>query len=325
MAFEGITYHNLKNININLPIGRVICITGVSGSGKSSLSEVIEECCSKGYSCYCQQFSKPGIIKRVQRMNQKPIGKTPRSTVVSYLGIYDSIRELFASTPQAQRRGLGASDFSMNVSGGRCECCQGTGKKKIELSYLPESYIVCPECKGNRFNEKVLSIKYKGKSINEVLNTAISDLLPFFLEHQSICNVLHCLQDIGLGYLSLGQMSMNLSGGEAQRIKLAKCLSMDAKGKGLYILDEPTAGLNNDDTTRIENVVLKLTQNGETVVIIEHNIEFIARIADYLIDLGAIAGDEGGTHIIEGITEDVIRNPQSSWFSFFKRINTILT
>lgn len=318
LAFEGVSYHNLKNINFNLPIGKIICITGVSGSGKSSISEVIEECCSKGDSAYCQKFSKPGIIRRVQRMNQKPIGKTPRSTVVSYLGIYDAIRDLFASIPQAQRRGLGASDFSMNVSGGRCECCQGTGKKKIEFSYLPESYIICPECKGNRFNEKVLSVKYKGKSINEILNMAISDLLPFFLEHQSIHNVLKCLEDIGLGYLSLGQMSMNLSGGEAQRIKLAKCLSMDAKGKGLYILDEPTSGLNKDDISRIENVVLKLAQNGETIVIIEHNIEFIARIADYLIDLGGIAGDEGGTHVVEGVTEDVIRDPKSSWFSFFK-------
>lgn len=324
MTMEGITYHNLKNISIHLPIGMVICITGVSGSGKSSLSEVIEECCSKGESSHCRRFSKSGVIKRVQRMNQKPIGKTPRSTVVSYLGIYDAVRDLFASIPQAQRRGLGASDFSMNVSGGRCECCQGTGKKKIELTYLPESYIVCPECKGSRFNEKVLSVKYKGKSINEILNMAISDLLPIFREHQSIYNVLRCLEDIGLGYLSLGQMSMNLSGGEAQRIKLAKCLNMDAKGRGLYILDEPTAGLNKDDITKIENVILKLTQNGETIVIIEHNIEFIARIADYLIDLGVVAGVEGGTHIVEGATEDVIKNSQSSWFSFFNNYKILI-
>lgn len=310
--FKGITYHNLKNIDVRIPIGNVTCLSGVSGSGKSSLTDVIEQCCQKGESEYCMSVSGISTIKRIMRVNQQPIGKTARSTVVSYLGIYDTIRELFVKTDYAKNIGLCISDFSMNVSGGRCECCQGTGKKKIELSYLPETYVICPECKGKRFHEDVLSVKYKGYSIDDILRMSISDAMPIFSEN-SIYGILKCVEEIGLGYLSLGQMSMNLSGGEAQRIKLAKYLGLNVKGKGLYILDEPTSGLSEKDIELIINVINKLKESGETIVVIEHNLDFISRIADYLIDLGDKAGNAGGTNLFEGGVQEVINTKGSSW------------
>lgn len=320
LNFKGITYHNLKNVNVTLPIGGVTCLTGVSGSGKTSISEVIEEVCLKGSSDYCRDSSEISKIKKVLRINQQPIGKTPRSTVVSYIGIYDSIREIFAQTLEAQRLHLKSSDFSMNVSGGRCECCAGTGKKKIELSYLPETFILCPECKGKRFKENVLSVQYNGLNINDILITTVDNLLSIFTENRNILVVLECLKEIGLGYLSLGQMSMNLSGGEAQRIKLAKQLSSDTHGTGLYILDEPTAGLNNLDIQKIEHIVNKLSKQGETVLIIDHNLEFIARIADYMIDLGCFAGEIGGRKLISGYPQNIVMNPESSWHSLLKEM-----
>ena len=316
MEFRGITYHNLCNIDISLPIGKITCITGVSGSGKSSLAEVIEETCLNRPSAHCISSINISKIKRVMRVNQQPIGKTPRSTIVSYLGIYDVIRELFAKTDTAKALNLTASDFSMNTAGGRCEYCQGTGKQKIELSYLPETYITCPECMGQRFNKSVLSVKYRGYNINDVLTTPIFELISIFSDNELISNSLQCVIDIGLGYLSLGQMSMNLSGGEAQRIKLAKYLSVKAKGHGLYILDEPTSGLNDVDIQKIENILCELSQHGESILIIEHNLEFIAKVADYMIDLGCAAGDNGGKIVIEGMPTTVIKNKKSSWFSF---------
>lgn len=315
MAFRGITYHNLKNIDVSFPLGKVTCITGVSGSGKSSLAQVVEEFCAQGKSRHCRTAFNHSKIKRVLRVNQQPIGKTPRSTVVSYLGIYDAIRELFSKTQAAKALGLTASDFSMNIPGGRCECCQGTGKKKIELSYLPENYILCPECGGSRFRHDILSVSYRSRSINDILDTPLSGLLPIFEDTEGISSVLRCMEELGLGYLPLGQMSMSLSGGEAQRVKLAKCLSTKAKGHGLYILDEPTAGLHDEDIQKIEKVINKLAQNGETVLIIEHNLSFIARIADYLVDMGCLAGENGGETVISGLPRKVISEEGSSWYS----------
>lgn len=313
--FRSIYYRNLKGIEIKIPIGNVTCISGVSGSGKTSLSDIIEQCSYKGESEFCKSVSGIDSFKKVMRVNQQPIGKTARSTVVSYLGIYDAIRDIFAQTEEASKRGLSASDFSMNVVGGRCEHCQGTGRKKIELSYLPETYVICPKCKGRRFREDVLAVKYKENSIEDVLNKNIYSILPVF-EGNSIFSILKCMEEIGMGYVSLGQMSMNLSGGESQRIKLAKYLGLSSKGTSLYILDEPTSGLSENDIKLLINLINRLAENGETIVIIEHNIEFIAQIADNLIDLGSISGDSGGTTAIEGDVQTVINTEGSSWNKF---------
>ena len=321
---KDITYRNLKGIDVHIPVGAVVCISGVSGSGKSSLTEILEEVCEKGESTYCAEVRGNTIPKKVMRVNQQPIGKTARSTIVSYLGIYDAIRNKFAETEGAVKKGFVASDFSMNVTGGRCECCQGTGKKAIELSYLPESYIICPECQGKRFHDDILAVTYKGYSINDILNENVHALLSVFENDKAIYDMLKCIDDIGMGYVSLGQMSMNLSGGEAQRIKLAKYLGLSSKGKSLYILDEPTSGLNEQDINRLIEVINRLADHGETIVIIEHNIEFIARIADYLIDLGDKAGNAGGETIIEGSPKAVMTADGSSWQELMQNIYNLI-
>ena len=313
ITIKNINYRNLKGLDIRLPIGCVTCISGVSGSGKSSLADIIENCFTKNNQDNYQSVLESNFIQNVFRVNQQPIGKTARSTVVSYLGIYETIREIFAKTPEAQQHKFTASDFSINIPGGRCECCQGTGKQKITLSYLADTYIICPECKGARFHQEILSIKYKGFSITDILNQNIYSLISIFKDQKNIIDVLHCLVEIGLGYISLGQMSMNLSGGEAQRIKLTKYLAAKSKKPCLYILDEPTSGLSTDDIAHLIPIINKLANDGHTIVIIEHNIEFITQIADYLIDLGNIAGNAGGTTIIEGNVQQVMENPNSSW------------
>lgn len=323
ISIRGITYRNLKHLDVQIPIGCITCISGVSGSGKSSLADVIEQCCIRGENEFCSSTSGITPIKRVLRIDQRPIGKTARSTVASYLGIYDIIRDAFAQTPDALQQGLNASAFSMNVPGGRCECCQGTGKQKIELSYLPSAYVICPECKGKRFHQEVLSIKYNGYSIDDILNLNIHSLIPIFKDLKQVYKMLQCLDEIGLGYISLGQMSMNLSGGEAQRIKLAKYLGASFKGTNMYILDEPTSGLSSNDIERLSKIIDKLANCGETIIIIEHNIEFISQMADFLIDLGNIAGNAGGNTIIEGNVQQVMQTINSSWFSFLKSKITI--
>lgn len=315
------TYHNLKDVSVNIPYGAITCVTGVSGSGKSSLTSVVAECCEKQKAVRCKNVTNISKWKKVLHVNQQPIGKTPRSTVVSYLGIYDNIRDLFASTKEAKKQGLVASNFSMNVEGGRCECCQGTGKKKIELSYMPDSYIECPECHGKRFQENVLSVTYNGLNITQILDASIENIIGLFEDNQSISNILQCMIDIGMGYISLGQMSMNLSGGEAQRIKLAKCLGAKSTGKNLYILDEPTSGLNAKDIGLLENILYRLSNENETILIIEHNVEFIANVADYLVDLGTVAGDKGGTTVLEGKPKEVMMNKNSSWYGFDNKLN----
>lgn len=209
----------------------------------------------------------------------------------------------------------------MNVSGGRCECCQGTGKQKIELSYLPESYIICPECNGKRFHDDILRVKYKGYNIDEILNINIHSLLNVFEDMKSVHSVLKCMDEIGMGYVSLGQMSMTLSGGEAQRIKLAKYLGVKSNGSSLYILDEPTSGLNTEDIEKLMDVIKQLSDNGETIIIIEHNIEFISRIADHLIDLGTIAGNTGGETVIEGNPQMVMNTEGSSWKELISKMS----
>lgn len=315
IQFHGINYHNIKGLDVNLPLGVISCISGVSGSGKSSLGKVIELCCSRSAARFCKSVTGFSFIKHVEYVSQKPIGKTARSTIISYLGIADIIRDCFASTESAKILGFSQKDFSLNTVGGRCERCQGTGRQKIELAYLPESSVLCPDCKGRRFHDNILTIRYKGFSIGEILDANISDLLPIFQDVPAISATLACLEEIGLGYLSLGRMSMTLSGGEAQRIKLVKCLSKKVRSDSLYILDEPTLGLSEADISRIQIIIERLAEQGATVVVIEHNRDFIKRSADYLIDLGQIPGEAGGTTLIQGNPIHVMNDIRSSWSS----------
>ena len=315
---KGIHFRNIEKEDVYFPEGGITCITGVSGSGKSSVSSVIQECFEKKTNIYCDYFNGTGGVKRVAKVNQSPIGKTPRSTIVSYLEIYDDIRTLYSKTEVAKKLKLSPSYFSMNVKGGRCECCQGTGLQKIELHYLPSSYITCPECEGKRFEDKILSCEYNGKNILEVLETPIIDIIDIFKDSKKIFTTLTCMIDLGLGYLSLGQMSMNLSGGEAQRIKLARALSSTSGGKTLYILDEPTSGLNDIDIKRLEKILCSLQELGDSILIIEHNIEFVARIADYVIDFGTHGGNKGGKVVAQGLPKQVFQNPDSSLNVFVK-------
>lgn len=313
IKLKNIFFRNISNQHVQFPVGAITCITGVSGSGKSTLISVIEKCFTQRKNVYCEEVEGLTYITKINNVNQKPIGKTPRSTVISYLEIYDKIRALFSGTPEAINSGLCASDFSMNISGGRCECCQGTGLKKIELNYLPDTFITCPECNGKRFKSEVLNIKYKNMNINDVLDTPISLLMNTFSEEICIYEKLKCMVDIGLGYIKLGQMSMNLSGGEAQRIKLAKALGVKSTGKNMYILDEPTSGLNSTDIDKFCNILFELQSHGETILVVDHNIEFISKIADYMIDFGITAGHFGGKIVAQGNPQEVYYNSNSSW------------
>lgn len=314
ITINDINYRNIKNQSICIPIGGITCITGVSGSGKTTLTCVISKCVERKSNVYCKSFKTDGLIKRVIRVNQSPIGKNPRSTIVSYLEIYDEIRTLFAKTDTAKKLKLSASHFSMNVKGGRCECCQGTGLQKIELNYLPSSYITCQECNGKRFNDKILSVTYNGRNIQNVLETPICDILDLFKTSKKVYSVLTAMIDLGLGYLKLGQMSMNLSGGEAQRIKLAKALGVSSQGYNLYILDEPTSGLNELDILKFSNILSTLQKHNETIIIVEHNIEFVSEISDYIIDFGTVGGSAGGRIVAQGTPKDVFNCPQSSLY-----------
>lgn len=312
ITIRDINFRNIKHQDVRIPIGAITCITGVSGSGKTTLTSVVSSCFERKNCAYCKSFKTDNSIKRVLKANQAPIGKTPRSTIVSYLEIYDEIRTLFSQTELAKKLKISASSFSMNVKGGRCECCQGTGLQKIELNYLPSSYITCPECNGKRFIDKILAVTYNGKNIQEVLETPISDIIEIFKDTSKIYSVLTSMIELGLGYLKLGQMSMNLSGGEAQRIKLAKALGVPSKGHNLFILDEPTSGLNELDIERFENVLLSLQKNKDTIMIVEHNIEFIAKMADYIIDFGTVGGNAGGRIVAQGQPQYVFGCNESS-------------
>lgn len=317
-VLKNINFRNIKKQNVCFPLSGITCITGVSGSGKSTLSSVIAKCIDKKTNFHCEFVDGFKEIKRVIEVNQSPIGKTPRSTIVSYLEIFDEIRTLFAQTPIAKKLRINASLFSMNVKGGRCECCQGTGLQKIELNYLPSSYITCPECGGKRYNEKILSVVYNGKTINEILETPIFDLIDIFKDSKKVFSMLNSMIKLGLGYLKLGQMSMNLSGGEAQRVKLAKALGLPSGGHNLYILDEPTSGLNDTDIRKFENILLELQQNNETIIIIEHNLEFVAEMSDYIVDFGLVGGNNGGIIVAQGSPQDVFDNKISSLYGLDK-------
>ncbi|MBM6988292.1 MAG: ATP-binding cassette domain-containing protein [Olsenella umbonata] len=314
IRIDDINFRNICDQSVKIPIGGITCITGVSGSGKSTLATVVANCLEGRSAGYCKTFSGGEFIGRCIRVNQAPIGKTSRSTVVSYLGIFDEVRTLFAKTDAARALKLGASQFSMNTKGGRCECCRGTGVQEIELNYLPSTYIPCPACGGKRFSDRVLAVEYKGMTILDVLERPVSDIVEVFEGNRKIHAVLSSMMDLGLGYLRLGQMSMNLSGGEAQRIKLAKALGTPSHGGNMYILDEPTSGLNGADIQRFVAILLSLQAKGDTVLAIEHNIEFVAAVADYVIDFGTSCGKAGGRVAAQGDPATVFSDESSSLF-----------
>jgi excinuclease ABC subunit A len=326
LRVKGARANNLKAIDVAFPLGVFTCITGVSGSGKSTLvNEIL-------YKRSAQEFyrsrEKPGphdgiegldMLDKVIKISQDPIGRTPRSNPATYTGVFDPIRDLFAQTPTARMRGYKKGRFSFNVKGGRCEACHGDGIIKIEMHFLPDVYIPCEVCKGKRYNRETLEVKYKGKTISDVLEMNVEEALTFFEHLPTIRRKLQTMMDVGLGYISLGQPSTQLSGGEAQRIKLATELSKKSTGRTLYILDEPTTGLHIADIEKLIEVLQRLVETGNTVIVIEHNLEVI-KTADYLIDLGPEGGQEGGMVIASGTPEAVVQVPGSYTGQFLKRM-----
>ncbi len=321
----GATTNNLKNITVDFPLGTLTCVTGVSGGGKSSLViETLYKNLAKRlngtrlYAGHCKDIAGLENIDKVIDIDQSPIGRTPRSNPATYTGVFSFIRELFAQTPEAKLRGYKAGRFSFNVKNGRCEACQGDGVMKIEMHFLPDVYVTCDECKGKRYNRETLEVKYRGKSIADVLEMTVDDAVKFFDAVPSVRDKLKLLQAVGLGYVRLGQSATTLSGGEAQRVKLSKELSKRATGKTLYILDEPTTGLHFEDVAKLLEVLHKLVDQGNTVVVIEHNLEVI-KTADYIIDLGREGGDGGGEIVVAGTPERVAECRQSYTGQYLKK------
>ena len=313
----GAKEHNLKNINVAFPLGVMTCVTGVSGSGKSSLvNEILYKRLARDLN---HARLIPGehrgiegeeLLDKVIDIDQSPIGRTPRSNPATYTGVFDQIRDLFAATQDAKAKGYKKGRFSFNVKGGRCEACSGDGIIKIEMHFLPDVYVPCEVCRGKRYNRETLEVKYKGKSIYDVLNMTVEEAVEFFRPVPSICRKLEALNDVGLSYIRLGQPSTTLSGGEAQRIKLASELGKRSTGKTIYILDEPTTGLHFADVHKLVEILQRLSEGGNTVVVIEHNLDVI-KTADYIIDIGPEGGDRGGTVIAKGTPEEVAKNPAS--------------
>ncbi|MCQ2567506.1 MAG: excinuclease ABC subunit UvrA [Mogibacterium sp.] len=322
----GAAEHNLRNIDVKIPAGKLVCVTGVSGSGKSSLvNEILYKGVARETNRLQERPGKHRKIKGVENfdkvidIDQSPIGKTPRSNPATYTGMFTPIRALFAEMPEAKIRGYNQGRFSFNVKGGRCEHCSGDGIIKVEMNFLPDVFVPCEVCGGTRFNHETLEVKYKGKNISEVLNMTVAEALPFFENHPQIYRYLKTLDDVGLSYISLGQPSTQLSGGEAQRIKLATELSKRSTGKTLYILDEPTTGLHFADVEKLLYVLNRLVDEGNTVVVIEHNLDVIKQ-ADWIIDLGPEGGDDGGTIVATGTPEEVAEVETSYTGQYLKRM-----
>ena len=325
LTVRGARANNLKNITVDFPLGRFICVTGVSGSGKSSLvNEILKKRLLHDLNrAKVRAKDHDGIdgieyLNKIIDIDQSPIGRTPRSNPATYTGLFDLIRALYATTPDAKLRGYTSGRFSFNVKGGRCEACKGDGIVKIEMHFLPDVYVPCEVCHGRRYNRETLEVRYKGKNIYDVLEMTVEEALPFFAQHSKIKNILQTLDDVGLGYIKLGQPSTTLSGGEAQRIKLATELSRRDTGRTLYVLDEPTTGLHTHDVKRLLEILNRLADSGSTVIVIEHNLDVI-KTADYIIDLGPEGGDEGGTVIATGTPEEVAACEQSYTGQFLKR------
>ncbi len=324
----GAQENNLKNIDVEFPLGVFTCVTGVSGSGKSSLvNEILYKHLARELNrARCIPGKHKGIegveqLDKVIDIDQSPIGRTPRSNPATYTGVFDQIRDLFASTPDAKAKGYNKGRFSFNVKGGRCEACGGDGIIKIEMHFLPDVYVPCEVCGGKRYNRETLDVKYKGKSIFDVLDMTVEEALPFFENLPSIRRKIETLNDVGLSYVKLGQPSTTLSGGEAQRIKLATELSRRSTGKTIYILDEPTTGLHFADVHKLVEIIHRLADGGNTVVVIEHNLDVI-KTADYIIDIGPEGGDKGGTVIAQGTPEEVAKNPASYTGIYIKKMLT---
>ena len=326
LLIRGARENNLKNIDVAFPLGELICVTGVSGSGKSSL---VNEILYKTLAAMKNRArTRPGIcdgidgldeIDKVICLDQSPIGRTPRSNPATYTGVFNDIRELFASTQDARLRGYQSGRFSFNVKGGRCETCQGDGLLKIEMHFLPDVYVPCEVCGGKRYNRETLEVKYKGKNISDVLEMTVEEACSFFANQNRILTKIQTLYDVGLGYLKLGQSSTELSGGEAQRVKLATELSKRSTGRTLYVLDEPTTGLHAADVHRLLSILDRLVEGGNTVVVIEHNLD-VVKTADWIIDLGPEGGDGGGQVIFEGTPEDCARCPESYTGQYLKPV-----
>jgi len=326
LTIKGVRHNNLKNVTVKFPLGTFICITGVSGSGKSSL---ITETLYPALRNYFYRSHMPvgeydkieGLenIDKVIAIDQSPIGRTPRSNPATYTKVFDHIRDLFAMTPEAKARGYKKGRFSFNVKGGRCEACQGQGTIKIEMHFLPDVYVECDVCKGKRYNKETLEVKYKGKNIADVLEMTVDEALEFFKNINPIRNILKLLQDVGLGYIKLGQPATTLSGGEAQRIKLTSELRKVATGNTLYILDEPTTGLHFEDVKKLLDVLERLVEKGNTVVVIEHNLDVIKN-ADYIIDLGPEGGEAGGEVVVCGTPEEVANCDRSHTGRYLKEV-----
>ena len=326
LTVKGANQNNLKNVDVSFPVGLFTVVTGVSGSGKSSLvNEILyPHLAVKLNNAKMREGSADAIegvehFDKVIAIDQSPIGKTPRSNPATYTGVFAPIRDIFASTPDAKERGYKAGRFSFNVSGGRCEHCEGDGAIKIEMHFLPDMYVPCEACKGKRYNRETLQVKYKGKNVSEVLEMTVDEACEFFKAVPVVFNKLKTLQDVGLGYIKLGQSSTTLSGGEAQRVKLATELSKRSTGRTLYILDEPTTGLSSYDIEKLCKVLLRLQQAGNTIVVIEHNLDVI-KLADYVIDLGPEGGDGGGRVIATGTPEEVALNENSYTGEFLNKI-----
>ena len=321
----GAKEHNLKDVNVDIPLGCFVCVTGVSGSGKSSLvNGIITPVLERELNGAIRSAGKYGEVKGIENLDkiisidQSPIGRTPRSNAATYTGLFTDIRDLFASTSDAKAKGYKSGRFSFNIKGGRCEACEGDGVKKIEMHFLPDVYVTCDVCRGKRYNYDTLEVKYKGKNINDVLEMSVEEALFFFDGIPKIKSKLQTLYDVGLGYIQLGQSSTTLSGGEAQRVKLATELARRSTGKTLYVLDEPTTGLHSEDISKLIDVLQRLCSAGNTLLVIEHNLDVI-KTADYIIDLGPEGGDRGGTVIAKGTPEEVAKVKSSYTGIYLKK------
>ena len=325
IKLSGASGNNLKNVSVEFPLGKLICVTGVSGSGKSTL---INETLYPILNAHIYNgVKKPQPYKKIEGIehidkvidiDQSPIGRTPRSNPATYTDVFSEVRSLFTMTPEAMIRGYKAGRFSFNVKGGRCETCEGSGVRTIEMSFLPDVYVECETCQGKRFNRETLEIRYKGKSISDVLNMTVDEAVVFFEMIPKIYRKVKTIQDVGLGYITLGQQSTTLSGGEAQRIKLSAELSKKDTGNTFYIMDEPTTGLHFEDIRVLMEVITKLVDKGNTVLIIEHNLDVI-KLADYIIDVGLEGGKGGGEILCKGTPEEIIKNKKSYTAQFLKK------
>ena len=326
LTVVGARENNLKNIDVRFPLGVLTVVSGVSGSGKSTL--VNEILANELQARLNRAQTVPGAHERIdgiEQLNkiividQSPIGRTPRSNAATYTGVFNNIRDLFAEQPEAQVRGYKAGRFSFNVKGGRCEKCQGDGVLKIEMHFLPDVFVTCDECHGKRYNREALEVKFKGKTISDVLNMTVDEAVEFFDALPLISGKLKTLQEVGLGYIKLGQPATTFSGGEAQRIKLATELSRRSTGKTLYILDEPTTGLHTDDVKRLLSILQRLVDGGNSMIVIEHNLDVI-KTADWIIDMGPEGGQGGGKVVATGTPEDVAKNAKSDTGKYLKKI-----